>query len=115
VFLIWCCYAAALLLACAWLATRWIAIDWQTGTRLAVTLDQGAAIFVSADAPLSANIEVVGHDPDQVATQWWFAIYPHTWIMPLWVPMLAAVGVGLLASRRPRSEAPPVAAPHAAG
>jgi hypothetical protein len=90
----WTFYVAALLTACAWLATRFIEIDFQTGSPLAVTLDQGEAIFVMGEAPLDTSLEVSGHDPDQDTWQWWFASYPHSLLIPLWAPLLVLAGLG---------------------
>src|SRR5436309_3444751 len=85
----WICAALALLSVCALVGTRFAAVDFQTGTRLAATLDQGAAIFVLGEERFDLSSEVTGHDPDQVALQWWFATYPHSLVIPLWAPMLA--------------------------
>jgi hypothetical protein len=94
-----------MLTACAWLGTRFAAIDFQTGTPLAITLDQGMAIFVTGEAPLDLSVEITGHDPDQVAWQWWFASYPYSLLVPLWVPLLVlgTLGAALTRPRVPES------------
>lgn len=91
----WSCIAVALLIAGLWVGSRWAALDWQTGTRLIVSIDQGMMILVVGDEPLSSSIELDQHEPDQVAWQWWFAEYPHSYLLPLWVPALAFAGIGL--------------------
>ena len=106
----WGSFAAALLLGCGWLASRFIALDWQTGTRLSMCVDQGMAVFVWGDAPMDWSMEVTGHDPDQIACQWWFASYPHSFLLPLWLPALALAGVGVCLRPRPLSTPRDVAA-----
>jgi hypothetical protein len=99
----WSCLATALLIAGLWLASRWAALDWQTGTRLIVSIDQGMMVLVVGDEPLSSSIELDEHDPDQVTWQWWFAEYPHSCLLPLWVPGLALAAIGLCLSLPGRS------------
>ena len=93
----WACLVGAIVTACAWLGTRFAAIDLQTGTPLTVTLDQGTAIFVTGDAPVDMDLEIVAHEPEQVTWQWWFASYPNSVLVPLWVPLfvLGAVAAAL--------------------
>jgi hypothetical protein len=109
--LMWFCFATAAVLVAALIATRWFAVDFQTGTNLAVTLDQGTAIAIVGDAPLNLSLELQPHDPDQVAWQWWFASFPHSLLIPLWAPavVLMALGVAL----RPGERVEPTSAPPA--
>src|SRR4051812_22193165 len=96
------CLATAFLLACVWLASRWVALDWQAGTRMAVSVDQGMVVCVLGEAPLDLAIEIVAHKDDQLGWQWWFAGFPHSFLVPLWVPTLVLVGLrgGLSTWRR---------------
>jgi len=96
--LTWFCFAVAALLLAALVATRWIAIDFQTGTPMAVTLDQGTLIVITGDESLPLSLEAQPHDPDQVAWQWWFASFPHSLLVPLWAPALI-LGAAALALR----------------
>lgn len=106
--LMWFCFAGAAILVAALIATRWFAIDVQTGTTLAVTLDQGTVIAIVGDAPMNPSLELQPHGPDQVAWQWWFASFPHSFLIPLWVPAVALMGLGLVV--RPRERTTTVAA-----
>ena len=102
----WACIISAVVIACAWLGTRFAAVDIQTGTPLTITLDQGMAIFVTGDAPVDMDVEIVGHDPDQVTWQWWFASYPNSVLVPLWVPLFMLGALGGLLSGPAWAEAP---------
>jgi hypothetical protein len=96
----WLCFVTAAVLALVLVATRWFDIDFQTGSRLDVDLDEGSAIFVAGEAPMNVGLEVTRHEPDQDAWQWWFHSYPHSVLVPIWAPMLM---MGCVAySLRPR-------------
>jgi hypothetical protein len=99
----WSCVVAALVIAGLWFGSRWAVLDCQTGTRLIASIDQGMVVLVVGDAALGSSIELVQHDPDQVAWQWWFAEYPHSYLLPLWVPGLAFAAIGLCLSLPRRS------------
>ena len=97
----WGCYAAALLLAVTLISTRWYAVNVQTGTTVALSLDQGAAIFIHGEAPMSAGIDIDEHKADQIALQWWFAEAPHSFIAPLWAPLVAFAALAMSLRRYP--------------
>jgi hypothetical protein len=107
----WTSFVLALLTGCLCLGTRFVSIDLQTGTPLAISLDQGAAIVVLGDVPMDASLEVTGHDSDQDVWQWWFASYPHSLIVPLWAPLMIVVALGLVARGAPAVRAPCEAPP----
>src|SRR4051812_29273897 len=99
-FVRWGCWTAALLTILLWISSRWIAVDIQTGTRVVVALDQGTLMFIKGDADIEpAGVELIEHDPDQVAWQWWFASYPNSFLLPLWVPFLTFSLAGLALSK----------------
>jgi hypothetical protein len=102
----WLCFTIAALLLAALIATRWVAVDFQTGTPLAITLDQGAVIAVVGDESMPLSVEARPHDPDQVAWQWWFAGFPQSFVAPLWVPLL--VFSALAMSLRRHSSVPSI-------
>ena len=96
----WACFAAALLIAATWVASRWIALDAQTGTRMILGVDQGMAVFIIGDAPVEpAQVELIHHERDQVAWQWWISNHPSSLLLPLWVPFLVFASIGLWMSR----------------
>jgi len=96
----WVCFAAALLIAVIWVASRWIALDAQTGTRVVLGVDQGMAVVIVGDAPAEpVQVGVIHHEPDQIAWQWWFANYPNSLLFPLWAPFLVFASIGLFLSR----------------
>ena len=103
----WFCLGSAILIASLWMGSRWAVLDWQTGSRLIVSIDQGMAVLVVGNAPLDSSIEVVQHDPDQVAWQWWFAEFPHSYLLPLWIPGLAFAAIGLCLSLPSRPSSHP--------
>jgi 4-amino-4-deoxy-L-arabinose transferase-like glycosyltransferase len=98
----WASFIVALLLFVAWIATRWVAIDWQNGTRLDLSLDQGEAEFVVGGAPFDGGVSMTRHDSNEDAWQWGFHAYPHSFLVPLWLPMVGAGTLGVcLRGRRP--------------